>query len=160
MKNGHSEDDTFHTLVKLKILRVIFTMKVLPWNWLKWRGNSVPKEFCSYFSHPFHIIFSGPADIVLETRAKNCSEPFCQRSLKRKGLDVTFRQHGLKCNVQEHHFVYFYEVIINCYPNFMTCFYFPLRSNSSHSQVIDLLKSKESFKGKVHSDNNWKTEWF
>ena len=30
MKNGHSEDDTFHTLVKRKILRVIFTMKVLP----------------------------------------------------------------------------------------------------------------------------------
>ena len=23
MKNGHSEDDTFHTAVKLKILRVI-----------------------------------------------------------------------------------------------------------------------------------------
>ena len=24
MKNGHSEDDTFHTLVKLKILREYF----------------------------------------------------------------------------------------------------------------------------------------
>ena len=32
MKNGliHSEDDTFHTLTRLKILRVIFIMKVLP----------------------------------------------------------------------------------------------------------------------------------
>ena len=45
MKNdhSHSEDDTFHTLVKLKILRVIFIMKVL----------------------------RGPANVVVETQAKN-----------------------------------------------------------------------------------------
>ena len=30
MENGHSEDDTFHALVKLKILKVIFIIKVLP----------------------------------------------------------------------------------------------------------------------------------
>ena len=49
MKNdhSHSEEDTFNTLVKLKILRVIFFMKVL----------------------------RGPADIVVETQAKNCSKP-------------------------------------------------------------------------------------
>ena len=71
--------------------------------------------------------FLGPADTAVETR-------------------VTFCQHNLKCNVQEHHFVYFHEVIIN----FMTCFYFSLalvRSNNSHCQI------KESFKEKVHSDN-------
>ena len=45
----------------------------------------------------------------------------------------------------------------------MTSFYFPLalvRSNNSHCQLINLFKSKESFKEKVDSDNNKKTEWF
>ena len=53
MKNGHSEYDTFRTLVK--ILKVIFIMKVLPWNWLKWRGKSVAKEFFGYFAHPVDV---------------------------------------------------------------------------------------------------------
>ena len=48
-ENGDSKDDTFYALIKLKILRNF--MKVLPWNWLKWRGKSVPKECCGYFSH-------------------------------------------------------------------------------------------------------------
>ena len=30
MKKGHSEDDAFRTLAKLKILPAIFIMKVLP----------------------------------------------------------------------------------------------------------------------------------
>ena len=61
-----------------------------------------------------------------------------------------------KCNVQEHHFVHFYEVIISCYPNFMTFFYFPFDfviSNNSHCQLMDLFKRKENFKEKVDSDN-------
>ena len=68
-----------------------------------------------------------------------------------------------KCNVQEHHFVHFYEVIISCYPNFMTFFYFPFDfviSNNSHCQLMDLFKRKENFKEKVDSDSKWKTEWF
>ena len=32
--------------------------------------------------------------------------------------------------------------------------------NSSHCQLMDLFKSKERFKEKFHSDNDWKTEWF
>ena len=31
-----------------------------------------------------------------------------------------------KFNLQEYHFVYFYDVIINCYPNFITFLYFTL----------------------------------
>ena len=57
MKNGHSEDDTFS---QPKILRVIFVMKLLPWNWLKWRGKSVPRETCSYFSHPLDVYEASP----------------------------------------------------------------------------------------------------
>ena len=34
------------------------------------------------------------------------------------------------------------------------------RSNESHCELMDLFKNKESFKEKVDSDNNWKTEWF
>ena len=87
-----------------------------------------------------------PADTVVEIRVKNCSESFCL-SLKGKGLKVTFSQHNFKGNVQEHHFVYFYEVIINCYPNFILLY-------SSDCRVMDLFKSKESFKEEVNSDNN------
>ena len=53
MKNGHSEDDPFHTTSKIENFKiVIFIVKVLPWNSLKWRGKSVPKECCGYFSRP------------------------------------------------------------------------------------------------------------
>ena len=60
MENGHIEDDIFHTLVKLKMLRVIFIMKVLPWNWSKWRQKSVPKECCGYFSHTLDVYEASP----------------------------------------------------------------------------------------------------
>ena len=62
-------------------------------------------------------------------------------------------------------FLYVYEVIIKCYPNFLTCLYFLLaliRWNSTHCHLIylmELYKSKESCKGQVDSDNNWKTAW-
>ena len=85
MKNGHSEDETFHSTSKNQnFKRVIFIMKVLPWNWLKWRGESVSKECCGCFSHAWDVYKAslgrspfGPADIVAETRTKNCSIPFC-----------------------------------------------------------------------------------
>ena len=68
----------------------------------------------------------------------------------------------LQLQFTEHHFVYFYEVMINCYPNFITCLYFSLaliRWNSSHCQLMELFKSKENFKEKVDLGNNWKTAW-
>ena len=115
-------------------------MKALTLNWSKWGGTSVPKECCG---KPV-----GLADIVV-TR-----------------VEVTLCQHDFKCHVQEHNFVYIHEVNINYDPNFMTCFYFfpclllVVKSNSSHCQLIDLFKSKESRKEKVDWDNNWKSEWF
>ena len=78
-------------------------------------------------------------------------------------MEVTFCQHDFRCNVQRHHFVYFYEVIMSYYPNFKGCFYFRIalfRSSSSHCQLMNLFKNKKSFKEKVDSDNNWKTRWF
>ena len=61
MKNGHSEDDTFHITSKTEnFKRVIVIMKMLPWNYLKWRGKSVPKECCGYFSHPLDIYEASP----------------------------------------------------------------------------------------------------
>ena len=65
---------------------------------------------------------------------------------------------NLKRNLQKHNFVYVYEVILN----FIACLYFPLaliRWNSSHCHLMELFKSKESFKEKVDSNNNWKTAW-
>ena len=149
--------------------RLIFIIKMLLWNWLKWRGKSVPKECCGYFSHSLDVYEASPrrSPWIISRHCCRHSSGKLQRdflqSLKRKGFEVTFCQHDFKCNGQEHHFVYFYEVIINCYPDFMTYFYFPftyVRSNSSHCQLMDLLKSKKSFKEKVDSDNNWKAEWF
>ena len=57
--------------------------------------------------------------------------------------------------------IYVYdEVMIEGYPNFITCLYSPLaliRWNSSHCYLIKLFMSKESVKEKVDSSNNWKT---
>ena len=68
---------------------------------------------------------------------------------------------SFKCSLQKHHIAYVSEVIIKCYSNFITCLYFPLALiwwNSSHSHlIIELFKSKENFKEKVDSNNNWKT---
>ena len=71
-------------------------------------------------------------------------------------------KNNFKFNLQKHHFVYVYEVIIKCYLNFITCLYFPLaliRWNSSHCHLMELFKSKESCKEKFDSNNNWKTAW-
>ena len=48
----------------------------------------MPKECCGYFPHPLDVYEArnevlGPSDIVAETRAKNCSQPFCNH-LKEK----------------------------------------------------------------------------
>ena len=136
MKNRHSKNEAFHTTSKTEnFKKVIVIMKVLPWNEEKRRGRSVPRESCGYFSHPLDVYEAspewspfGPADIVVETQVKNCSKP-----LERKGLEVTFYQHDFKCNVQEHPLVHFYEVIIDCYPNLITSFYFPLALVTSNS---------------------------
>ena len=71
-------------------------------------------------------------------------------------------KNNFKCSLQKNHFVYVYEVIIEYYLNFITCLYFPRslrRWNSSHCHLIELFKSKESFKKKVDSKNNWKIAW-
>ena len=70
-----------------------------------------------------------------------------------------------KCDVQEHHFVYFlwnnYQLLSKFYDLllFSPCLIY-FRSNSSHCRLMDLFKSKESFKKKVNSDSNWKTKGF
>ena len=114
------------------------------------RKNSAKVVFWS-LSHPLHAYEAIPGQSSWTCRhygrnlSKSCSEPFCN---ERKGLEVTFCQHGFKCNVQEHRFLYFYDEIINSYPDFMICLIFSPyhRSNSRHYQVMDLFKSKESFK--------------
>ena len=65
---------------------------------------------------------------------------------------MTFWKYNFKCNLQEHQFLYFAEVAIICYPNFITCLYWRFRAstspNSSHCQLMESLKRKESFSGK------------
>ena len=94
MKIGHSEDDTF----KSNFYHESVTLKLIEVN---------------YFSHPLDVYEASPEQSPWNSRH------YC-RSSSEKLQQTTFCQHDFKCNVQEHHFVYSYEVIINCYPNFMT----------------------------------------
>ena len=60
----------------------------------------------------------------------------------------------------QHYFVYAYEVIIKWSKFYYL--YFPLalvRCYSSHCQLMELFKSKESCEEKFDSNNNWKTVW-
>ena len=78
------------------------------------------------------------------------------------GIRSYLLKNNFKRSLQMHHFVYVYEVIINYYLNFITCLYFPrplIGWSSSHYHLMELFKSKESFKEKVDSNNNWKTAW-
>ena len=66
-------------------------------------------------------------------------------------------KNNFKYNLEKHNFVYVYEVIIKFYLNFITCLYFPvalIKLNSNHCHLMELSKSKESFKEKVDSNNN------
>ena len=118
---------------------------------MKWRGKTVPRLCFGYFPilympmKQFLDKVLGHADIMVETWAKNCREPFCNQ---RKGLEVTFCQHGFKCNVQEHHFLYFLWRNHQQFSRFYDLFLFSPchRSNIRHYQVMDLFKSRESFK--------------
>ena len=64
-----SEDDNFTLLVKLKISREWFLL------WKCYFETDWSEEK-SQFQNSVVVIF-GPADIVVETRAKNCSKSFC-----------------------------------------------------------------------------------
>ena len=67
---------------------------------------------------------------------------------------------NFKCSQQKDHFVYVYGIIIKCYPNCITCLYFPLvliRWISCYWHLMELFKSKARFREKVDSNNNWKT---
>ena len=100
-----------------------------------------------------------PADIVVETWVKNCTARFYNHSI---GMRSYLLKNNFKRSLQKHHFVYVYEVIIKYYLNFITCLYFPcplIKWNCSHCHLMELLKSKGSFKEKVDSNNNWKIAW-
>ena len=77
----YSEDDTFDNSksVNFNNLRGYFFYKRLPWNRLKWRVSG-KIEGCVYFVHPLDDKHETspealrPADIVVASRAKNCSK--------------------------------------------------------------------------------------
>ena len=99
------------------------------------------------------------ADIVLETWVKNCTARFYNHSIGMRSYPL---KSNFKFNLQKHHFVYVYKVIMTFYLNFITCLYFPvalIRWNSSHCHLMKLFKGKESCKERFDSDNYWKTSW-
>ena len=97
--------------------------------------------------------------IVVETWVKNCATTFYNDNI---GIRSYLLKSNFNFNLQKYHFVCVYEVIIKCYLNFITCLYSPLvliRWNSSHCHLMELFKSKESYKEKFGLNNNWKTAW-
>ena len=140
-------------------------MTLVPWNWLKMRV-SAKRVFWLLTSFRWYVW--GLSLKLLDHTSRNC----CRHSQEWK-IASRFSNHSIgmrsyplkskfKFNLQKHQFVYVYEVIIKCNLNFITCLYFPLaliRWNSSHSHLMELLKSKESCKEKFDSNNNWKTAW-
>ena len=100
---------------------------------------------------------------LMDYNSRHCCKNSCEKlqqgfNNNNIGIGSFFLNNNFKCNL---HFVYVYEVIIKCYLNFITCLYFPralIRSNSSHWHLVELFKSKERFKEKVDSGNNWKTD--
>ena len=96
-----------------------------------------------------------PADIVVDTQVKR----FYNHSI---GVRSYLLKGNFKCNLQRHHFVYIYKIIIRCFLSFISCLYFSLaliRCNSRQCHLMEIFKSKESFRGKFDSNNNWKTAW-
>ena len=124
---------------------------------------------CRDYYHPSDDIYGAchssswiiPADIVVKPRVKNCSKVFMIIGMRSYHLKDPWKS-NFRFNLQKHHFVYAYKVIIKCYPNFISSLYFSLaliRWNSSLCHLMELFKSKENFKEKVDSKNNWKTLW-
>ena len=100
-----------------------------------------------------------PTEIVVETWVKNCTARFYNHSI---GIRSYLLKSNFKFNLQKHHFVYVYEVIIKCYLNFITCLHFPLaltRWSSSHYHLMELFNSKENCMEKYDSKNYWKIAW-
>ena len=144
-------------------------MTLLPWNWLKMRvcqkkllwlstspsDNMYHHRKCSCWSS-----WTIPADIVVETWAKNCNKVLESYKNSMKLLPKC----NFKCNLQKHHSVYvgLWHTIIKWYLSFITCLCFPLvltRWYSNHCHLMELFKDKESFKSKVDSNDNWKAAW-
>ena len=73
--------------------------------------------------HVLETADSTPADIVAETRVKNCTARFDNHGI---GMRSHLIKSNFKFNLQKHHFVYVSEVTIKCYLNFITCLFFAL----------------------------------
>ena len=103
-----------------------------------------------------------PADVIVDTWVKNCTARFHNHNI---GMRSYLLKSNFKFNLQKHHFVYVYEVIIKCYINFITCLFIYLfiysfiylfiftysslaliRWFSSHWHQMGLFESKESCK--------------
>lgn len=129
---------------------------MLPWTWLKRIISAKNILWMLFTSFRWYVWskFLMFLDIVVETRGNNCSD-----NLESWEWELAFAESNFNCNLQERHFVCLCEVKIKCYPNFITCIYLSwvlIRWNSSHCQLMEPFKSKESFEEKVDSDNNWK----
>ena len=85
----------------------------------------------------------------------------CWRNLSKKMQRVfviikkkRIESYLLQLKLQEHHFIYLFVVIINCFRKFITLAF--IRPNSSYYQLIELFKSKET---STDLANNLKTAW-
>ena len=110
-----------------KVLWLFFTsFRWYAWSWSSW----ICKHRCRNSNQKLQQVF-----VII---------------IKEKEWEVISWKHNFKCNLQEHHFVCFYEVIINCCPKF----YYLLIFSPCLNQLIELFRSKLNLKEKVDSDSN------
>ena len=122
----------------------------------------MPKEVCSYFSHPLDVYEASPGQSPRTSRycCGNLSGKLQQaflKSLKRKGLKVTFRQHDFQMQCSGAPFCIFlwrndqllskfYDLLL-----FSPC----LRSNSYHCQAMNFFLSGFPFTT-IHESQDFK----
>ena len=87
-------------------------------------------------------LYHPAAGIVVESWVKNCTATFYNHSI---GMRSYLPKNNFQFNLQKHHFVYVYEVLIKCYLNFITCLHFLLplitwNSNHCHQMVQTIIE--------------------
>ena len=151
------------TLVKLEILIANFCYLEIDWRW----ESLLKKVLRLLISFRWYV--KGMSLKLLDHSRRYCCGNSSEKLQKGFIIIIGIKSYLLKKQLQmqstETLFVYAYEIIIKCYPNFITCLYFPLsliRWNSTHYHLLYLMglfRSKESFNEKVYLNNFWKTAW-
>ena len=115
-------------------------MKLLRWNWLKWREKSVPKKFWGYFSHPLNVYEASHLDEVLGQA--DIVSLFLIRK-KKIGSCLLPAWLQMQCSGASIE-IFNYQLLYKFYDLLLLSLSL-VRSNSNHCQQMDLFTGKENW---------------